>query len=68
VPTVRDCIISANEDVQCFSRKAPRKMPFGGPMRQWKGAARMKLEKDYIVSVFIMFYCAFAQIFVLQLK
>jgi len=54
VSTVRDRIISVNEDMQCFSRTAPTKMPFGGPMHQWKGAAKMKLEKDYIVSVFIM--------------
>jgi hypothetical protein len=43
-------------------------MPFGVPMHQREGAAKMKLEKDYIVSVFIMCYCATAQIFVLQLK
>jgi len=28
--TVRDGISSANEDMQCSSRKAPRKIPFGG--------------------------------------
>ena len=50
----RACSVSAG--------KPPRKMTFGGPMHQRKGAAKMKLEKDYIVSVFIMCYCAFAQI------
>jgi hypothetical protein len=37
-------------------------------MRQRKDAAKMKLEKGYNVFVFIMCYCAFAQMFVLQLN